>query len=125
MSETDEQKALVKWYRQTYPQWRLSLRVSQSGQYRGKGRQGAIRTAQSNAMGTVTGEADVAILLPRGDFGCLLIELKGGESSWKATDDQIEYIQYHNQVGNCACVCKGVEMAKLAIQEYLCISKTS
>ena len=56
-SESDEQKQIVAYFRQRWPQYALSLRVSQSGGYRGAGRKGAIRTAQVAAMG---GDGDVA-----------------------------------------------------------------
>jgi len=119
MTETEEQKEIVRWYRKAYPQYAMSLRVSQSGGYRGAGRKGAIRTAIIAAMGGVTGESDMAILLPRGDFGSLLIEHKADGAAHKATDKQIEYLNYHNENGNCAVVTRGVEAAKAAIAAYM------
>jgi hypothetical protein len=119
MSETKEQITIVQWYRAQYPQYALSLRVSQSGGYKGKGRQGAIRMAQIKAQGGVTGESDIAILLKRGDFGCLLIEYKADESVKGATSAQLEYIRYHNSIGNCACVAKGMDMCMAAIKQYM------
>ena len=56
MSEDDEQKLIVKFFRTEYPQYVHCLRVSQSGGYRGKGKQGAIRTARVKAMGGITGK---------------------------------------------------------------------
>ena len=118
-TETEEQKEIVAWYRETYPQYAMSLRASQSGGFRGKGKAGAIRTANITAMGGVTGESDLAILLPRGDFGSLLIEHKADGSAHKATEAQLAYIEYHNSVGNCAVVTRGIEAAKAAIQAYM------
>ena len=119
MSEDDEQKSIVAWFRSTYPEYAMSLRVSQSGGFRGIGRKGAIRTARVTAMGGVTGESDMAILLPRGGFGSFLLEHKAQDGSRKATDKQVEYIEYHNSVGNCAVVTRGVDAAKRAITQYL------
>jgi len=121
LSESDEQKEIVAWFRSQWPQYALSLRVSQSGGYRGKGKQGAIRTAQVTAMGGVTGESDIAILLPRGRFGCLLIEHKAEGGLHKATPKQSEYLDYHNDksIGNCACLTRGVDQAKAAITVYM------
>lgn len=71
------------------------------------------------AMGGVTGESDLAILLPRGNFGSFLMELKATNGKHKTSDEQLEYIEYHNEFGNCACVAKGLDMAILAIDEYM------
>jgi len=121
MSETAEQKIIVKWFRTQYPEYAMCLRVSQSGGYRGSGRKGAIRTALITAMGGVTGESDIAILIKRGDFGSLLIEHKKDDAIRGATDAQLEYIQFHNRIGNCAVVTKGIDMAKAAIVQYMAL----
>ena len=118
-SESDEQKQIVAYFRQRWPQYALSLRVSQSGGYRGAGRKGAIRTAQVAAMGGVTGESDIQIALPRKGFGSLFIEHKSDEAMRGATEAQLAYIRYHNEIGNCACVTKGVDMAIAAIDTYM------
>ena len=119
MSETKEQITIVQWYRAQYPQYALSLRVSQSGGYKGKGKQGAIRMAQIKAMGGVTGESDIAILLPRGGFGCFLMEYKAWAGKHPTSDDQLAYVRYHNAIGNCAVVCKGIDPAIAAIRQYM------
>ena len=121
MSESAEQKAIVAWFRATYPEYALCLRVSQSGGYRGAGRTGAIRTAQVNAMGGITGEADIAILLKRGGFGCLIIEHKAEGSQHTATKAQLEYIQRHNSCGNLAIVTRGVGACTAAIKQYMAL----
>ena len=120
LSESDEQKEIVRWFRSEYPEFAKCLRVSQSGGYRGKGRQGAIRSALIKAMGGVTGESDIAILLPRGGtYGSLLIEHKAAGGAHKATPAQIDYIDYHNGIGNMAVITRGVEAAKAAIRQYI------
>ena len=119
MSESDEQKEIIKYFRTKYPEYALCLRVSQSGGFRGAGRRGAIRTALITAMGGVTGESDIAILLPRGKFGSLLIEHKKHDNTAGPTDAQIDYIRHHNDCGNCATVTKGISMAKHAIDQYM------
>ena len=123
-TEAEEQREIVRWFRETYPEYALCLRVSQSGGYRGAGRKGAIRTAQIAAMGGITGESDIAILLPRGGFGSLLIEHKAEKGQHKTTEAQLAYIQHHNAVGNCAVVTRGVEFAKAAIRQYMAGDKT-
>jgi len=119
VSEADEQKEIVRWFKYTYPEYAMSLRMSQSGSFRGAGRKGAIRTANMKAMGAITGESDIAILLPRGGFGALLVEHKKDDAMIGATGKQLEYLRYHNAVGNCGVVTKGVDMAKAAIKQYM------
>lgn len=119
MTEAEEQKAIVAWYRAQYPQYALNLRVSQSGGYRGAGRKGAIRTAQVAAMGGITGEADISIMLKRGEFGSLVIEHKAEGSKHTTSEAQLAYIQHHNACGNCAIVTRGVASAIAAIKQYM------
>jgi hypothetical protein len=117
MSESQEQAAYIEWFRLTYPREALSLRVSQSGGYKGKGRQGAIRMSKIKAQGGVTGESDIAILLPRGGSGCMLIEFK--TKTGKATQAQLDYIDYHNEIGNTGVICYGLDAAMTATVAYL------
>lgn len=120
MSETEEQKIIVKWFRETWPQHSRSLRVSQFGNHRGNSRKAAaIRTARSVGQGAVVGESDIGICLPRGGYGSLFVEHKAEEGTHKTTPEQHEYIEYHNNNGNCACVTKGVDGAKAAIWAYM------
>jgi hypothetical protein len=118
-SEAAEQKTIVAYFRAQYPQYAMSLRVSQSGGFRGKGREGAIRSNNVQSMGGVTGEADIAILLPRGGFGCLLIEHKAADGKHSATHAQLHYLEYHQANGNCAVLTKGIESAIAAIDAYM------
>jgi hypothetical protein len=119
LTESDEQKAIIAYFREQWPQHAQALRVSQSGGFRGTGRRGAIRTAQVTAMGGVTGEADIAIMLPRQGFGSLVIEHKAAGSAHKASDEQIAYIEYHRDNGNCAVITRGIDMAITAIDTYM------
>ena len=119
MSEADEQKAIIAYFRKAYPMHMASLRVSANGIHRGKGVAAMRRIAKEKAQGFVTGEADIAILLPRGGYGCLLLEHKSDEAIRGATAEQLIYILYHNSIGNRALVTKGVSMAIATIDEYM------
>lgn len=119
MSESDEVRELVAWFRDKYPDYAMCLRVSQSEGKKGGNRSAAIAWSKRVAMGVVKGESDIAILLPRGSFGSLLIEHKAAEGTHKATKEQLEYIRHHNAIGNCAVVTRGVEMAQAAIDQYM------
>jgi len=119
MSEGTEQREIVKWYRETYPEYARSLRISQTGGHIGKGKSAAIRNAHSRSMGRVDGESDIAILLPRGPYGCFLMEYKASDGLYKATKKQEDYLEYHLTVGNLAVLCRGVDVAKAAITQYM------
>lgn len=121
LSEADEQKEIIRWFKATWPDHKRALRVSQSGGFRGRGHRGAIAMGKAKQQGAVPGEADIAILLPRGGFGSFLMEHKADGSAHKATDRQIEYIEYHNIVGNCAVITRGVDAAKAAITQYMAL----
>ena len=117
--EGEEQEAIVEWFRLQYPHYAEALRISQSGEYRGSGLAGAKRMARAKRRGVVTGESDIAILLPRGRWGSLLIELKRGEGSTKFPKAQRDYLLKHDQFGNCAVLAKGVDHAIEVIREYI------
>ena len=93
--------------------------MSQSGGFIGKGRQGAIRRAKINAEGGVKGESDLAILLSRGRFGSFLLEHKAGGAKHVVSQAQQEYLDHHNNIGNCAVSTRGVGAAKAAIVAYM------
>lgn len=119
MSETEEHKAIVAWFRSQYPEYALCLRVSQSGRRSGSSKRAAMAWAAQVAMGAVQGESDIAINLPRGGFGSLMLEHKAEGAKHTASPAQIRYIEHHNAVGNCAVVTRGIEMAKAAITQYM------
>ena len=119
MSEFNEQLDVVKWFKETWPEAASSLRVSLNGLNLGGGKKAAIMISQMKSQGMVIGEADIAILIPKSPYGCLLLEHKASDSAHKLTDDQVKYLDYHNSIGNCAVSTRGVEAAKAAITTYM------
>ena len=120
VSEAEEQKEIVSWFRSTWPEHVQALRVSQFGNHRGRSRKdAAIRTAKAVGQGAVAGESDIAICLPRNGCGSLMIEHKAADGTHSVSTEQEAYIEYHKKHGNCACVTKGVEAAKAAIETYM------
>lgn len=120
MSEAEEQKEIVRWFRDTYPQYRRCLRVSLAGLNFGSGQRAARMVNHVRSQGIEEGESDLAILLPRSGYGSLLIEHKKDDAMRGATGKQLEYIEFHNNsAGNCAVVTQGVDMAKAAITQYM------
>lgn len=119
MSESAEQKEIVRWFREEYPQYRRSLRVSLAGLNFGSGKRAAVMVNHVRSQGIEEGEADIAIMLPRGGYHALIMEHKAADGYYKASDAQNDYIDYHTSIGNCAVITKGIEAAKAAIKTYL------
>lgn len=117
--ETAEHREIVKWFRTTYPQYRKSIRVSLSGLNFGSGARAGRMVNYIKSQGIEDAEADIVFALPRGGFGSLVLEHKADGSSHQASEAQSEYIEYHNSIGNCGLVTRGVDMAKAAIQQYM------
>ena len=90
-----------------------------AGMNLGSGKRAAQMVNHMHSMGVEQGEADMAILLRRGNFGALIIEHKAESQAHKASDAQVAYLQAHNSVGNLAIVTRGVDAAKSAIRDYM------
>lgn len=118
-NEWQEQRTIVAWYKEQWPEHTQALRVSMNGLNLGGGRKAAIMISQMRAQGMIDGEADIAILLPRGGYGSLIIEHKADESAHTVSDAQAAYLDYHLEAGNCALSTRGIEEAKMAIKNYM------
>lgn len=119
MAEYQEQETIVEWFRLQHRRYDRCLRVSQGGNYRGRGVAGAIRARRAKRQGAVTGEADIVVLLKRGQYGSLLIELKRADGRVKMSEAQKEYVAFHNSIGNKACFAIGVDEAIQIIDDYM------
>ena len=120
MSEWTEQKEAVDWFKATWPEHEKSIRLSLNGINLGGGKKAAMIINQAKAQGLVLGESDLAILLPRGGFGSLLIEHKADGSGHNVSDIQQDYLDYHNDIaGNCAVSTKGLPALMAAILAYM------
>lgn len=119
MTEAQEQKEVVAWFRERWPQHQQALRLSLNGLNFGSGRKAAKMINYIKSQGAVKGEADLAILLPRKGYGCLVIEHKAKYDTRRPDQDQLDYIGYHNHIGNLAVVTKGVEDMKSVILDYM------
>lgn len=119
MSEWAEQKDVISWFRETWPQHAKSIRVSMNGINLGGGVKAARMMNQIRAQGGVIGEADFVLLLPKGGYSALVIEHKAENDKKGPSDEQLDYIGYMNLIGNKALVTKGVQQFKDAILEYM------
>lgn len=116
--ESVEQKEFVKWMRRAHPQLARSLRVSMSGMS-WRGRMGAINWNVMKSQGVQPGESDIMIALPVHPYGALVIEHKGEKKGRHVTEDQQEYLDYHNAIGNLAISTRGVEQLIRAVDCYI------
>lgn len=119
MSESSDQKEIIRWFRETYPHYAKCLRVSMGGVNFGYGSKAARKFAMMKSQGLVLGESDITVLLPRAGYGCLLIEYKSDEDKAGPSANQLDYISHHKAIGNMAMVCKGIGMAKDSIAKYM------
>jgi hypothetical protein len=119
VSEADEQREIIEWFTARWPEYRRSIRVSLAGINFGSGARAGRMVNHVRSQGICKGESDILIALPRGPYGSLVIEHKKGDAMRGATGEQLEYLQYHNAVGNCAVCTQGVDMAKAAINQYM------
>ena len=118
-SEFEEQREVVAWFREKWPQHAKSLRLSLNGLNLGGGKKAAMIINQIKSQGAVLGEADLVILLPRNGYGALVIEHKAENDKKGPSEAQLDYLGYHNMIGNKALVTKGITQFREAIQEYM------
>lgn len=119
MSEWHEQRELIGWFRSKWPEFEKSIRVSMNGLNLGGGVRAARMVNQMRAQGMIDGEADIVLALPKGGYGALVLEHKAQGGNHKVQNNQQEYLDYHNGIGNCAVATTGVEAAKAAILTYM------
>lgn len=119
MSEASEQRQIVQWFRETYPEYAHCLRVSLAGLNFGSGQRAARMVNHIRSQGIHPGEADILIAVKRGEFGSLVIEHKAQGSAHKASFEQIQYLERHVASGNCGMLTRGVDVAKAAIVAYM------
>lgn len=119
MNEWQEQRVAIKWFRETYPEHAQCIRLSLTGVNLGGSKRAAIMINQMKAQGLVLGESDLCLAIPKGGYGCLMIEHKSKDDKNGPTQAQRDYADYHNRLGNRAVFTKGIEDLKSIIQSYM------
>jgi len=119
VSESSDVVEFVSWFRKTYPDDAHTLRVSQSGGYKGRGLSGAIRMRQIKAMGGIKGESDFLFAIPRKGYGALVVEYKTLNGTHPLTDEQQAYLEAHARSGNMAVCCRGLEALTGVVRTYI------
>ena len=115
MSETDDQIALVEWFRRQYPSSAEHLHHSPNEgmhkvQYRVKQKQ----------MGVSDGFPDLALFEGRGGFVGFALELKAIKGK-KPTQKQIDWLDRLAGQGWLSCWCKGVDAAIESMRDYMAL----
>lgn len=112
-TEDQEQAALVRWFQTSYPAIKNRLFAIPNGAHKSK--QAASRFM---ATGLRAGVPDLFLAVPRGQYHGLFIEmkrLKGG----KVSKEQSDWLAYLNSAGYMAVVCRGCDLAKDVIADYM------
>lgn len=113
LTEDQEQALVIKWFDLQYPNIQPPLFSTPLGGKR------SIQTAVNmKRTGARKGTPDLFLLVPRGGFHGLAIELKilsGG----KVSPEQIAFLNALAENGYMSVVCKGFEQAKETITAYL------
>lgn len=122
MAEATEQARFVNWWKTQYPDYRLALRASMLGTNLGSGKQGAIMYNKLKSQGAIKGEPDIAILVKRGGYGCLVVEHKGLGMAHKLTEEQEQHLDFHKSIGNKAVQTRGLDDLKNTVREYMELS---
>ena len=76
--------------------------------------------AKMKKEGVKKGVPDIMIALPKGDWAGLFIEFKAARPhSASVSKEQKQWLEKLRQSGYLAVVCRGVEEAKKAVEDYL------
>lgn len=119
-TEHGHQAALMCWSQQNldkYPELKWLTAIPNGG-YRDK-----ITAAKLKAEGVKSGVPDLCLLIKRGMYAALWIELKRPASEGKkvgiVSSSQNEWIDHLITQDHAACICYGWEMARNMIIDYL------
>lgn len=122
MSESDNQAAIVKWWRLKHPKLKRMLIPSQSGvMIGGKSKFGII--AKQKREGWIAGVPDIFIAVPRGGYHGLWLELKdSGKTKSSLSKDQVQYLSDLGEQGYSAAWCAGSAQAIEIIEHYMSLN---
>lgn len=112
-TEHVEQVNLVKWFDMQHKALRGRLVAIPNG-----GDRHPVVAAKLKAEGVRKGYPDLQLLVPRSGYHGLLIELKRRKGG-KVEKEQAGWLDWLNQQGYMAIVCRGADEAQEAIKGYL------
>lgn len=111
-TEEKMQEWCVKWFTLAYPEHALLLHHSPNG-----GARTAYEGAAFKRMGTRAGFPDLVLMLPRGGYPYLCIEMKSKEG--RQSDTQRNYQQAVERAGALYKVCRSFDEFKEIIENYM------
>lgn len=110
--ESQLQTACVTWFRLQYPRLGRLLFAVPNGHHRSK------RTAcVLKGEGVVAGVADMILLIPRGGYASLCIEMKTAKG--RQTDLQREFQRDAELFGNRYVICRTFDEFRDTVNDYL------
>ncbi|MFC0708982.1 VRR-NUC domain-containing protein [Azorhizophilus paspali] len=112
-TEHIEQVALISWFDLQYPVLRGRLAAIPNGGARRKAVAGKLK-----AEGVRKGYPDLQLLMPRGGYHGLIIELKRVKGG-RVEPEQADWLEWLAGQGYMAVVCKGADEARETIKRYL------
>ena len=110
-SESQHQGEVVKWFWNTYPEFRGLLYHNFNNP------RNQIQGAQLIALGLMKGNPDLTLATPRGGFGALYIEMK--KPGEKPRADQLKQMERLSSAGNKVEWADSADKAKEIIKNYL------
>lgn len=116
--EDQDQINFTSWFDYQYPHFSpLYFHVVNESMLPVQGR------VKAKKKGLKKGVSDIIILLKRGEYSGLIIELKRRDKSKsRVTKEQMDFLYEVDEQGFFCAVCYGFEQAKKCVQEYLKIS---
>lgn len=112
--ESHLQQACVKWFRLQYPTIANLLFAVPNG-----GARSRTEAAIMKGEGVTAGVADLLLLIARGGFGSLAIEMKDDRKSSKQRPSQIQWQQSAEQAGNKYEIVRTFEDFQNVVNAYL------
>ncbi|MBR0281263.1 MAG: VRR-NUC domain-containing protein [Oscillibacter sp.] len=112
--ESQLQQLCVAWFRSSFPAI-APLLIAVPNAARRNARTGAILKRE----GLTAGVADLILLVGRGEFHSLCIEMKTHRKGSGQSDKQIQWEQVAEDNGNKYVVCRDLEEFKITVSNYL------
>jgi len=110
--EDDIQAACITWFDYQYPKLSKLLFHIPNG-----GKRNIREAARLKKQGVRSGVSDLILLIPKGIFHSLCIEMKS--ESGKLTDNQKEWLKEAENYNNCIAVCNSFDSFRNEIESYL------
>ena len=118
-TESQEQKAVIKWFNLQYPEFKGRLVASANGAHlAGNTKQRAMKMNKMKSEGFSSGFPDLHLPIPRGGYHGLFIEMKR-EKGGVLSAEQKDWIYFLNTQGHAANVCRGAFEAIESITRYM------